>query len=423
MTLANTTREMPAGLSADHSQAVVDGAHSHGTGGTPQGSRAERTTSFEVADFPAPTGREEEWRFSPVDRLAPLFAPELTGHGVLTTVVEAPEVVVEVVDRDDPRLGRAGRPGDRTAATAWASFHRATIVTVPAQTVASAVTSIRVEGVEGVEGAARDATAAHLLIHAKELSEAVVVIDHVGDATVAETVEIIVDEGAHLTLVSVQDWAEGAVHTSSHRIRLGRDARVKHVVVTLGGDVVRMTPDAEFTGEGAELEMLGLYFADAGQHQEQRLFVDHAVPDCRSRVTYKGALQGSGAHTVWVGDVLIRTAAEGTDTYELNRNLVLSDGARADSVPNLEIETGLITGAGHASATGRFDDEQLFYLRSRGIPEVDARRLVVRGFFADVVHQIGVPEIEARLIASIEVELERSISVDVDAPHLSTKEI
>jgi len=420
MTLANTTREMPAGLSADHSQAVVDGAHSHGTGGTPQGSRAERTTSFEVADFPAPTGREEEWRFSPVDRLAPLFAPELTGHGVLTTVVEAPEVVVEVVDRDDPRLGRAGRPGDRTAATAWASFHRATIVTVPAQTVASAVTSIRVEG---VEGAARDATAAHLLIHAKELSEAVVVIDHVGDATVAETVEIIVDEGAHLTLVSVQDWAEGAVHTSSHRIRLGRDARVKHVVVTLGGDVVRMTPDAEFTGEGAELEMLGLYFADAGQHQEQRLFVDHAVPDCRSRVTYKGALQGSGAHTVWVGDVLIRTAAEGTDTYELNRNLVLSDGARADSVPNLEIETGLITGAGHASATGRFDDEQLFYLRSRGIPEVDARRLVVRGFFADVVHQIGVPEIEARLIASIEVELERSISVDVDAPHLSTKEI
>jgi len=420
MTLANTTREMPAGLSADHSQAVVDGAHSHGTGGTPQGSRAERTTSFEVADFPAPTGREEEWRFSPVDRLAPLFAPELTGHGVLTTVVEAPEVVVELVDRDDPRLGRAGRPGDRTAATAWASFHRATIVTVPAQTVASAVTSIRVEG---VEGAARDATAAHLLIHAKELSEAVVVIDHVGDATVAETVEIIVDEGAHLTLVSVQDWAEGAVHTSSHRIRLGRDARVKHVVVTLGGDVVRMTPDAEFTGEGAELEMLGLYFADAGQHQEQRLFVDHAVPDCRSRVTYKGALQGEGAHSVWVGDVLIRTAAEGTDTYELNRNLVLSDGARADSVPNLEIETGLITGAGHASATGRFDDEQLFYLRSRGIPEVDARRLVVRGFFADVVHQIGVPEIEARLIASIEVELERSISVDVDAPHLSTKEI
>ena len=416
-TTTNTEREVPAGLSTDHSRAVADGAHSHGTGGTPQGSRAERKTSFDVAQFPLPTGREEEWRFTPVDRIAPLFAAELTGHGVLTTVVQAPEVVVEIVDRDDPRLGVAGLPGDRTAATAWASFHRATVVTVPAQAVASTVTSIRVEG---VEGGAHDATASHLLVHAEPLSEAVVVIDHVGVATLSETVEIVVDEGAHLTLVTVQDWAAGAIHASSHRIRLGRDARVKHVVVTLGGDVVRMTPDAEFTSEGGELEMLGLYFADAGQHQEQRLFVDHAVPDCRSRVTYKGALQGQGAHTVWVGDVLIRAEAEGTDTYELNRNLVLSDGARADSVPNLEIETGLITGAGHASATGRFDDEQLFYLRSRGIPEVDARRLVVRGFFADVVHQIGVPEIEDRLIASIEVELERSMSELAPDPDAAT---
>ncbi|HEY5516011.1 MAG TPA: Fe-S cluster assembly protein SufD [Pengzhenrongella sp.] len=403
---SETTRETPAGLRTDHSRAVADGAHTHGTGGTPQGSRAERKTSFDVADFPLPTGREEEWRFAPVDRVAPLFVPVLSGHGVLTTVVEAPEVVVEIVDRDDPRLGRAGVPGDRSAAAAWASFHRATVVTVPAGAVASTVTSIRVEGVEGAAG---DATAAHLLVHAKELSEAVIVLDHVGATTLSETLEVIVEDGAHLTLVSVQDWAEGTVHLASHRIRLGRDARVKHVVVTLGGDVVRVTPDAEFTGEGGELEMLGLYYADAGQHQEHRLFVDHAVPACRSRVTYKGALQGQGAHTVWVGDVLIRAAAGGTDTYELNRNLVLSDGARADSVPNLEIETGLIEGAGHASATGRFDDEQLFYLRSRGIPEADARRLVVRGFFADVVHQIGVPEIEERLITSIEVELERSM--------------
>jgi Fe-S cluster assembly protein SufD len=236
------------------------------------------------------------------------------------------------------------------------------------------------------------------------------VLDHVGAATLTETVEVVVDDGAHLTLVSVQDWAPGTVHTASHRLRLGRDAKVKHIVVTLGGDVVRVTPDAEFTGEGGEVEMVGLYYADAGQHQEHRLFVDHAVPSCRSRVTYKGALQGEGAHTVWVGDVLIRANAEGTDTYELNRNLVLSDGARADSVPNLEIETGVIEGAGHASATGRFDDEQLFYLRSRGIPEADARRLVVRGFFAELIHQIGVPEVEERLIASIEAELERSMS-------------
>ena len=407
MPSTRTHRDTPLGLSTDHSRAVVDGAHR--TGGTPQASRAGRKKSFEVADFPVPHGREEEWRFAPVDRIAPLFADVLDGHGVLTTVVAAPEVVVELVDRDDERLGRAGVPGDRAAAAAWASFHRATVVTVPAGAVASAVTSIRVEGVEGVG----EPTAAHLLVHARELSESVIVLDHVGAATLAETVEVVVEDGAHLTLVSVQDWDAGAVHLAAHRIRLGRDARVKHVVVTLGGDVVRVTPDAEFTGEGGELEMLGLSFADAGQHQEHRLFIDHAVPACRSRVTYKGALQGAGAHTVWVGDVLIRADAEGTDTYELNRNLVLSHGARADSVPNLEIETGLIEGAGHASATGRFDDEQLFYLRSRGIPEPDARRLVVRGFFADLVHQIGVPGIEERLIASIDAELELSVSAAV----------
>ena len=411
-----TTTTNDAGLSTDHSRATADGAHSHGVGTVPESSRASRKTSFDVADFPVPTGREEEWRFSPLDRIAPLFAGAtdgvLAGHGVLTTVVEAPEVKVEIVERDDARLGRAGKPGDRTAATAWASFPRATVVSVPREAVASTVTSIRVEGVEGAgtHEAPLDPSATHLLVHAEALSQAVVLIDHVGHASLTETVEIVADEGAHLTVVSVQDWAEGSVHTSSHRLRIGRDATVKHIVVTLGGDVVRVTPDAEFVGEGASVQMLGLYFADAGQHQEQRLFVDHAVPNCVSRVTYKGALQGEGAHTVWVGDVLIRAAAEGTDTYELNRNLVLTDGARADSVPNLEIETGVIEGAGHASATGRFDDEQLFYLRARGIPEADARRLVVRGFFAELIHEIGVPDVEERLIGAIEKELEASMS-------------
>ncbi|HEX5332685.1 MAG TPA: Fe-S cluster assembly protein SufD [Cellulomonas sp.] len=404
----------PRGLSTDHSRAVAEGAHQHGRGGTPQSSRADRVSSFDLAQFPVPNGREEEWRFAPVDRLAPLFDAELTGPKVITTVIEAPEVTVEVVDRDDVRLGQAGKPGDRTAATAWASFQRATVVTIPAQAVASTATTIRVEGID-----ASKPTASHVLVHARELSEALVVIDHIGPATLAETVEVIVEDGAHLTVISVQDWAPGSVHASSHRLRLGRDATLKHIVVTLGGDVVRITPDAEFVGENGSVEMIGLYFADAGQHQEHRLFVDHAVASCRSRVTYKGALQGDGAHTVWVGDVLIRAAAEGTDTYELNRNLVLSEGARADSVPNLEIETGLIAGAGHASATGRFDDEQLFYLRSRGIPEPDARRLVVRGFFAELIHAIGVPEVEERLTAAIDAELEKSMSVLDAGPTLA----
>jgi Fe-S cluster assembly protein SufD len=122
-------------------------------------------------------------------------------------------------------------------------------------------------------------------------------------------------------------------------------------------------------------------------------------------VRYKNALLGSSARTVWVGDVRIRPGAIGTNTYEMNRNLLLSDGARADSVPNLEIETGDIAGAGHASATGRFDDAQLFYLQSRGIPADEAQRLVVRGFFAEIIDRIGVPDLEHRILTAIETRL------------------
>ena len=242
-------------------------------------------------------------------------------------------------------------------------------------------------------------------IRAEAGSTVVVVLDHVGHTSLSETVEIIVEDDACLTVVAIQDWAPGAIHTAAHRATIGAGAKLKHLMVTLGGDVVRATVDASFTGEGGEVELDGLYFADAGQHLEHRIFVDHGPENCKSRVTYKGALQGEGAHAVWVGDVLIRATAEGTDTYELNRNLVLTDGARADSVPNLEIETGQIEGAGHASATGRFDDEQLFYLMARGIREEEARRLVVRGFFAELIQKIEIPELRERLLAAIEREL------------------
>jgi Fe-S cluster assembly protein SufD len=151
--------------------------------------------------------------------------------------------------------------------------------------------------------------------------------------------------------------------------------------------------------------MLGVYFADAGQHLEQRVYVHHEAPHTRSRVTYKGALNGEGARTVWVGDVLIGRDATGTDSYEQNRNLVLSEGTRADSIPNLEIETGDIAGAGHASATGRFDEEHIFYLQSRGISEEEARKLVVRGFLLEVIAQIGDEATEERLQSAIEAEL------------------
>jgi Fe-S cluster assembly protein SufD len=206
----------------------------------------------------------------------------------------------------------------------------------------------------------------------------------------------------------VADWAGDAVQAQHVRFRLDRDARLTHVQVALGGDLVRQYTSVEYAGRGGDAELYGLYFADADQHLEHRLLVDHQVPDCRSLVSYRGALQGNGAHTVWVGDVLIQAEATGTDTYEINRNLVLSDGARADSVPNLEIETGEVAGAGHASATGRFDDEQLFYLMARGIPETEARKLVVRGFFAELLGKIPAPELRERLGDAIEARLSKA---------------
>ncbi|EGG43989.1 MULTISPECIES: Fe-S cluster assembly protein SufD [Streptomyces] len=390
-------------------------AHNNPGGSTTAGSiavAAESTVatrmsappSFDVADFPVPHGREEEWRFTPLDRLRGLHDGTAVADGSIKAEISAPDGVrVETVARDDARLGRAGAPVDRVAAQAYSAFEKATIVTVPKETVLTEPVRLALHGEGGV-------TYGHTVFELGAFAEATVVIDHTGDTVRAANVEYVVGDGAKLTVVTVMDWDRTAVHTSQQGALVGRDAGFRHIVVTFGGDLVRIHPRVTYAGTGGEAELIGLYFTDKGQHHEHRLLVDHNTPHCKSNVVYKGALQGESAHAVWIGDVLIEAKAEGTDTYEMNRNLVLTDGARVDSVPNLEIETGEIVGAGHASATGRFDDEQLFYLMARGIPETDARRLVVRGFFAELVQQIGVPDIEERLLAKIEEELEASVA-------------
>ncbi|MDT5248473.1 MAG: Fe-S cluster assembly protein SufD, partial [Mycobacterium sp.] len=324
----------------------------------------------------------------------------------LIEVVESPGVTVETVRRGDERLGEAGVPADRVAAQAFSSFNQATIVTVARDTEVAEPIEIT------VSGPGEGATAyGHLQIRVEELSRATVVVDLRGSGTYADNVEVIVGDSASVGVIWIADWADDMVHVSAHHARLGKDAVLGHVAVTLGGEVVRTSATVRFAGPGGDAQLLGTYFADDGQHFESRLLVDHSQPNCKSDVLYKGALQGDpdsklpDAHTVWIGDVLIRAEATGTDTYEANRNLVLTDGARADSVPNLEIETGVIVGAGHASATGRFDDEQLLYLRARGIPEAQARRLVVRGFFGEIIAKIAVPAVRERLTDAIEREL------------------
>lgn len=358
---------------------------------------AARLLSRDPDDFPAVTGREEEWRFTPLARLRGLHDGTAEVDGVLGVAVSAPEgVTVETISAEHPLVGSVLVPADKAAALAMRDAKEGQLVTVAGEVAEPVV--LRFEGTG-------QTSYGHVVIDVAPFGKATVILDHVGSAIHAGAVEVRVGDSADVTVVSLQDWDRDAVHLSAQAASVGRDARYRHVAVTLGGDLVRLNPTVTYAGPGGSAELLGLAFADAGQHLEQRLLVEHTAPHCKSRVTYKTASQGVEAHTVWIGDVVIRPEAVGTDTYELNRNLLLTDEARADSVPNLEIETGEITGAGHASATGRFDEEQLFYLQARGIPADEARRMVVRGFFAEVLQQLGVPALEERLLAAIDREL------------------
>ncbi len=369
--------------------------HGHGPGSpVPVQTRSERPSSYSVDDFPAVTGREVEWRYAPVRALGALLSGELDGSAWPVHIPEStPGVAVEWIDHSDPMVGSVGKPEDRASANAWGAASRALSIELSGED--------RTESIVLRDSLGRGARAAHTVIRAKRHSDATVILENRGSALLTENVEIVVEDGARLTVVSVQQWDDDAVHLASHFARVGRDATLRHVVISLDGAIIRINPSAHLVEEGASVELDGAYFSTAGQHIEQQVFVDHDAPNTVSRVLYKGALQGAGARSVWIGDVLIRQSGSGTDSYEQNRNLLLTDGARADSVPNLEIETGDIAGAGHASASGRFDDEQLFYLQARGITESEARRLVVRGFLAEVVQKIGSPDLEARLEAAI----------------------
>ena len=391
-----TTASTTAALPTAEQHGIKE--HSDGRFGyVPVQTRSDRFKSVNVADFGPVTGREAVWKLSPVKKFTDLTGGVLDGSEYPVQSRSVAGVDVAWVDRTDPRIGSAGAPEERASANAWSSFEKALAITISGEE-AKEITLTRA-------GLGSTPRGAHTIIEARPFSQAILILENTGEARLSENVEIILGESANLTVVSLQEWDDTAVHLTNHFATIGRDARLKHIVVSLGGSIVRVNPSVRLAGAGSDTELLGLYFADTNQHLEQQVFVNHAAPNSRSRVTYKGALQGQGARTVWIGDVLIGRDAAGTDSYEQNRNLVLTEGTRADSIPNLEIETGDIKGAGHASATGRFDDEQLFYLQSRGITEDEARRLVVRGFLSEIVQQIGSPLLEERLQTAVEAEL------------------
>jgi Fe-S cluster assembly protein SufD len=366
--------------------------------------------SYDLADHPVPTGREEIWRFTPLKRLRGILDGE-ESDARLTWTTTLPEGVTltEISAEQALEIGELA-PNDRPSALAAARAGTALLLDVPADTEIAEPIVLRLHG-ESVD----DLVWGRLLVRVGRHANATVAIVHTGSVRYSAITSVLVGDGAVANVLSLQDWADDAVHLGRDAIRVGRDATVKHTSISFGGDVVRMHANVEYAGPGGDAELLGLYFADAGQHLEHRLFADHNAPKTKSHVLYKGALQGQGAHTVWIGNVLIRKVAEGIETYEENRNLVLSDGCQADSVPNLEIETGEIEGAGHASATARFDDEQLFYLRSRGVSEKEAHRLVVHGFFNDLIRKVGIPSVEQQLLETVEAELAKNLLKELSA--------
>ncbi|UIN32145.1 Fe-S cluster assembly protein SufD [Microbacterium binotii] len=363
----------------------------------PVQTRSERPRANEVSFFEAPTGREVNWKHTPIDRIRGLLEDVAGDAGAVAVSVTGPLAAAGLSAGQAPR-GEVFTAEDLSAAIAWERSAEALYLSIPAGTELSEPVVVDLRGAGG-----RAHT--HLVIEAQPNARGTVLLRHAGVAQLAENVEIIVRDGAGLTLVTLQEWDDEAVHVAAHQARVDRDASLRHVVVSFGGGVVRVNPNVELAGTGARGELYGLSFADAGQHLESQVYLHHKGAQTVGDVLYKGALQGDTAHSVWIGDVLIGPDAVGTDSYEANRNLVLTDGARADSIPNLEIETGDIRGAGHASATGRFDDEQLFYLQARGIDAEQARRLVVLGFLMEIVQKIGIAELEERLVGAIESEL------------------
>jgi Fe-S cluster assembly protein SufD len=229
---------------------------------------------------------------------------------------------------------------------------------------------------------------------------------NLGRALSDAVVELVIGDGAHVRYVALQEWGDGVQHLAVQRARLGRDARLRCLGVAFGGSLARAEVEVELEGDGSAAELLGVYFGAGEQHIDHRSIQLHQGSRSSSDLLYKGALRDASS-AIYTGTVIIGQDAHQCDAYQTNRNILLSDRAKAMSVPNLEILTNDPTRCGHAASVGPVSEDELFYLQSRGIPRDEAERLIVFGFFNEVLDRIDLPEIRDGLERSIEAELER----------------
>ena len=339
---------------------------------------------------------------------------ELADRGVV--VMSLADAAEEHADLVRSRLGSltttdrdgTGADEDRTITANDAAWTAGAFVHIPADVELDAPIGIHVHV---------SRPGAHLprvLIVADHHAKASVYLEHTSDVADAEPGSVLVDEvveafvgpSAMLDLCSLQEWDDAVAHLSLQKASVERSGSYRPMSVNIGGRTIRLRPEVDLVGQGAETTPLGIYFADEGQWFDLQPYIRHLTPRATSDVLFKGALQGK-SRTVFRGNVLVAENAVGTDTNETNRSLILTDGARADSTPFLEILCADIT-AGHGSATGQIDARHLFYLEARGIPRETAIRLIVFGFFREVLDQMGLPGVEERAMAHIEREISRT---------------
>ena len=217
-------------------------------------------------------------------------------------------------------------------------------------------------------------------------------------------VELFVGQGASLRYVSLQNLGRNVLHFNNIRSHAGKDATINSLVVSLGGELSRTNVDAGLAESGSDSEMLGLYFADSDQVLDHHTLQDHLAPNAHSDLLYKGAVRDDSL-AVFSGLIRVEPGAQKTDAYQTNRNLILGDeDAMAVSLPRLEILADDVK-CSHGSTTGQVDDVELFYLMSRGIPRIEAEKLVVFGFFGEVTSRIPLRKLKEKLDRAIEAKI------------------
>ncbi|MEA2827663.1 MAG: Fe-S cluster assembly protein SufD [Actinomycetota bacterium] len=242
----------------------------------------------------------------------------------------------------------------------------------------------------------------------------VTVVEHQASADVRALVDPVVQidvaDAARLRYLNVQNLGPRVSQVGYQSSRIGRDASLNSNVVALGGDYARVRTDSRIDGKGGSAELNAVYFTDLERMHDFRTLQDHIAPSTTSNLLFKGAVQDHG-RSVYSGMIRVRPEARGTNAFQTNRNLVLSEGAGAESVPNLEILTDDVS-CSHASAVGPVDEEQLYYLESRGVPPVAAERLIVMGFLGEVLDRLPSPS----LIAGVRATISQRLASRDDAP-------